>query len=99
MANRLYLSDSVSVDVLEDLVQPKLEQPLHGVAEECRCPSLRKFPHTGLFNGHLEAVDDVTILLRIHLYTTLDQIERHHSGVSDATAEDTTETTQLVVFE
>ncbi len=55
------LSNDSRVELLEDLVQSKLEHALGGVAKERRRPSLTKLTHTRLSKGHLEALDDPTV--------------------------------------
>ena len=93
-----HLSDDIGVDVLEDLVESKLEQALGRVAKERRRPAFGQLPHARLLYGHPEAFHDTAILARINLDAAFDEVERNDGGVSDATAEDASESAESKIF-
>lgn len=96
--NTYYLSHSVSIDNLENFIETKLAKPLRRVANGCGCPSFGQFFHTAFLDGQSEPIDDASIFLRVDLDTTLHQIKGNHCSVCDTTAENSTKTTQSIVF-
>ena len=62
-----YLSQQVGVEDLEHLVEAKLAQALHGVPDECGCPTLCKRPEALLLCRHSETMEHVLVLLRVDL--------------------------------
>lgn len=96
--NTYYLSHSVSIDNLENFIETKLAKPLRWVANGCGCPSFGQFFHTAFLDGQSEPIDDASIFLRVDLDTTLHQIKGNHCSVCDTTAENSTKTTQSIVF-
>lgn len=93
-----YLSHSVSIDNLENFIETKLAKPLCRVANGCWCPSFGQFFHTAFLDSQSEPIDDTSIFLGVDLDTTLHQIKGDHCCVCDTTAENSTKTTQGIVF-
>ena len=62
-----HLSQHVGVEDLEDLVEPKLAEALHGVADGGRCPALGQRPESLLTRRHSEPCEHVLVLLGVHL--------------------------------
>ena len=89
-----HLSNHVAVHVLEDLIETKLAETLHGVADEGGGPSLTQGSDALLLKGYPEALEDASIFGWIYLDTALDEIEGHHCCVGDTTGQDTTKAAQ-----
>jgi len=94
----ILLSQETTIDIFEDLVEAKLADALHGVADGCGGPTLGQTTSSFLGNGHLETIEDTLVLGCINLDTALDQIEGHNHGVCDTTAEETSQPTQGIVL-
>jgi len=94
----ILLTQDTSIHVLEDLIEAKLADTLHGVADGCGGPALGQTTSSLLGNRYLETIEDALVLGSIHLDTALDQIEGDNHGVCDTTAEKTSQTTQGIVL-
>lgn len=64
---RPHLAQQVTVEDLEDLIEAKLAESLHGVANEGGRPALGQPSHAVLPHSHLEAISDGLVLIRAHL--------------------------------
>lgn len=65
--SRPHLAQHVTVEDLEDLIEAKLAESLHGVANEGGRPALGQPPHAVLPHCHLEAISDGFVLFWAHL--------------------------------
>ena len=72
------LPNHVRVSVLEELVEAKFAETLHGVADQCGCPAQEEAPHALLRHRELESVAQALVLLLVHLQPALHQVERGH---------------------
>ena len=95
----LLLSQHVGVESLEDLIQPKLTEPLHGVAYKGGGPPPGQGAEPLLPGCQPESMEEVSIFYRVHLYAALDEVKGHHGCVCEAAAEDAPKPTQSVVLE
>jgi len=84
--DRTYFTKNVGIDMLEYLVETKLSESLHGVAEERRRPALAQLTYAGFPQRHTEAVDNAAVFSRVDLDAAFDQVQRNHSGVCYTTA-------------
>lgn len=66
---RPYLSQHVAVQDLEHLVEAKLAESLHGVADESGSPALRQASKTIFPHCHSETVANALVFIWIHLKT------------------------------
>lgn len=62
-----HLTKDVTIEDLKHLIETKLAETLHGVANEGRCPALGKTPNTILLHRDRKAIEDAFVLGRIHL--------------------------------
>lgn len=62
-----HLAKQVTVEDLEDLIEAKLAETLHGVADEGWCPALSETPHTILLYCDRESIEDAFVLGWVHL--------------------------------
>ena len=81
----VFLTHSVSVNLLEDLVESKLADTLGSVANGSGSPAKEETCGAALSDGDLEAVAEGLVLLLVDLEPALDQVKGGHSGVGDAT--------------
>lgn len=88
-----YLSNRVGINVFEDLVKTKLETALGRVSKKCWGPAFAQFANACILQRYFEALNDVSILGRIHLDATLYKVKRNNCCMCDATAEDSTKPT------
>ena len=71
---------------------------LHTVAHSSRCPAKEKARSTSLSVGELEPIAQGLVLLLVDLEPALDQVQRGHRGVGDATGESSANRTESVVL-
>jgi hypothetical protein len=62
-----HLSQHVGVEDLEDLVESKFAETLHGVAKEGRSPTSHQSTHTLFLSCQTKSMKHITILLRLNL--------------------------------
>lgn len=62
-----HLSQQVTVQDLENFIEPKLAESLHGVADEGGGPALGQASDAILLYCHGEAIADAFVLVRVHL--------------------------------
>ena len=62
-----YLTKHIAVKDLKNFIEAKLAQPLHGITNESRGPTLGKSSQTIFFYCDFETFDDVAILCWVHL--------------------------------
>ena len=89
-----YLSQHVGVEVFEDFIETKFTQSLHGIPNECWCPSQTKSSHSTLGYCNSKATENTSIFLWIDLNSTFNQIERNDGCVCDTATEDSTKSTK-----
>ena len=63
----LHLSQQIGVEDLEDLVESKLAEALHGVANHGRGPPLTQGPHALLRGRQSQSLEHVAVLGGVHL--------------------------------
>ena len=88
----------VSVEVLEDFVETKLEATLHGVTDESRSPSSSKSLDTTFGDGDLHTLAEGGVLGGVDLHSALDQIKGNDGGVGDTARSSTTNHALGIVF-
>eukprot|EP00906_Rhabdomonas_costata_P009642 RCo013623 len=86
---RVVLPRHVHVQVLEELVEPELAQPLGGVPEQGGQPALPDaLGARALLRDHrLQPREQALVLLRADLHVALHHVQRAHRGVSQPAAQ------------
>lgn len=91
-------ADNARVHDFEILVESELAGALGRVAEERGGPAFAQTADTVLFQGYLESVDYILVLVRIYLEPALDQIQRYDPGMRKPAAEDATKPAEQEVL-
>ncbi len=92
------LAHSVTVNVLEHLVEAELAQTLGGVADGGGSPTKEEASDAGIGDGDLESISKRLVVFLVHLKSALDKIKWGDSSVSNTTGQDTTEGAQSKVL-
>ena len=92
------LAQHATVDVLEDFIESKLADALHGVADGSGSPAQHQAPGSTLRHGHLETIPDGLVLLLVDLNPALDEVERSDGRVCQAAGQSPAHSTQGVVL-
>ena len=92
------LAEHAGVEVLEELVEAKLADPLGGVAEGRGGPAEGQAPDALLGHRQLEAVAEVLVLGLVSLEPALDEVERRDGRVGDAAGQGSTHGAQREVL-